>query len=222
MSGAWDEVLLDVKDWVATIAIGYLIPSFWRGTWVLFDIWLCGQPADAGLVTGDSFCFAGIIEDTEIALHRKSGWISLLIGVSLTAIGVVMMWMGLWRPKVVDIQDKVHLPWTKTALRIIMVYILGVGAVNWWRGVWYLTDYFLLPNNLTANEWGEWPLTSFWTASVVVRIRPSSDLCHDVAHRMTLTLFAHLFLADSYSGIKRLLPTLLWTFHTCSSRNLAL
>jgi hypothetical protein len=30
-----------------------------------------------------------------------------------------------------------------------------------------LTDYYLLPEKLTANEWGEWRLTSFWVSSVV-------------------------------------------------------
>jgi hypothetical protein len=165
-----DELNLYSKDWLVTLVIGFLVASYWRGTWVLLDIWLCDQPGEAGLVTGDSFCFVGIIEGPFIKQHRESGWISAGIGLALSFIGVSMMWMGLWRPDVVDITDKVHLPPTKTATRMLIVYILGFAAVNVWRGVWYLTDFFLLPNKLTVNEWGEWPLTSFWVSSIVVRV----------------------------------------------------
>jgi hypothetical protein len=78
-----------------------------------------------------------------------------------------MMWLGMWRPKVIGIQHHVHLPLYKTALRFLILYILGMAAVNLWRGVWYLTDAYLLPDKLTPNEWGEWTLTSFWVSSVV-------------------------------------------------------
>jgi hypothetical protein len=168
MGAVLDETLLYAKDWSATIFIGFLVASYWRGTWVLFDIWLCDQPPDAGLVTGDSFCFAGIIQPTELILRSGSGWKSVGIGFGLTALGVGMIWSGLWRPQVVDIKDKVHLPFYKTVLRFLIVYILAMASVNVWRGIWYLTDFYLLPNKLTANEWGEWPLTSFWVSSVVV------------------------------------------------------
>lgn len=167
MASALAVAQLYIKDWFATLFIGFMVASFWRGTWVLLDIWLCDQPSNAGITTGDSFCFAGIIEPDFLDQHQDSGWISLAIGLSMTMVGIGMMWMGLWRPRLVDVKDKVHLGFATKALRCVMVWILAVAAVNLWRGVWYLTDYHLLPNKLTENEWGSWPLTSFWVSSVV-------------------------------------------------------
>lgn len=104
--GALEEACILAKDWLATTVIGFLVTSYWRGTWTLFDVWLCDQPDDASLLYGSTFCFAGVPD--EASLHRKSGWISCGIGWGLTVVGVSLMWAGLWRPEVTGV-DKVRL-----------------------------------------------------------------------------------------------------------------
>jgi hypothetical protein len=154
-----------IKDWLTTFVIGFLVTSYWRGTWTLLDIWLCDQPADAGLTSADSFCFAGLPD--EAVKHRNSGWLSMGIGMFLTAIGVSLMWLDFWRPQVSNVKHRVQIPARRIVIRFLLVYTLGMASVNIWRGVWYLTDYFLLPNKLTATEWGDFPLASYWVSSVV-------------------------------------------------------
>lgn len=163
-----DQAILLTKDWSATLFIGALVASWWRGTWVLFDIYLCDQPDEAGITTGDSFCFVGILEDFYIEQHRDTGWHSLAIGLVCTFVGVGMMWLGVWRPQVVDVKDKVQVTPATALMRFCAIYVLGMGAVNIWRGVWYLTDFYLWPDkHLGTNQWGEWPLGSFWFSSVI-------------------------------------------------------
>ena len=77
--------------------------------------------------------FAGfIVEDYYFDVRLQSAWISAGIGVGLTAVGVVGMWMGWWRPAVTGISKKVHLPWKTVVVRFLLVYILGMAAVNLW------------------------------------------------------------------------------------------
>ena len=156
-------------DWSATLLIGALVASWWRGTWVMLDIWLCDQPENAGLTTGDSFCFVGILDDYHIDLHKTTGRDSIVMGVVFTFVGVAMMWMGLYRPQLlVNVKTRVKVGTKTTFLRFIMVWFLAIGALNWWRGVWYLTDFYLFPDkHLSENQWGSWPLGSFWTSSVI-------------------------------------------------------
>ena len=104
--GTLQEARIITKDWLATIVIGFLVTSYWRGTWTLFDIWLCDQPHDASLGYGSTFCYAGVPD--EFALRLKSGWISCGIGWGLTVVSVCLMWAGLWRPEVTGV-DKVSL-----------------------------------------------------------------------------------------------------------------
>jgi Fuseless len=188
-------VSTELVDWAATLFIGALVASWWRGTWVLLDIWMCDQPSDAGITTGDSFCHAGILTDYHIALHRDAGWYSLAIGATCTLIGVSMIWCGLWRPKVViSAREKqgIRISSTTAFFRILTIYVLGWAAVNVWRGVWYLTDYFLWPDqHLVANENGEWPLVSFWTSSVI-----GSSVCFLLQSGNALLAPPAIFLLD--------------------------
>jgi hypothetical protein len=66
-----------------------------------------------------------------------------------------------------------------------------MGAVNVWRGVWYVTDYYLLPTKLTANEWLELPLTSYWVSSVV-----GSTVCFVMHAGASLLAPPAIFLID--------------------------
>ena len=184
------------KDWLATLWIGFLVASWWRGTWVLFDIWFCQQPSAAGITTADSFCFVGILDDYHQGLHHDSGVYSLILGLFCTFVGVAMMWFGLWRPAVVldeRVSKKgVHVTYKTAFFRVAAVYILGIAAVNLWRGVWYLTDYYLWPDQyLVENVWGEWPLTSFWTSSVI-----GSTVCFLLASGNSILAPPGIFLLD--------------------------
>jgi hypothetical protein len=68
-----------------------------------------------------------------------------------------------------------------------------MGAVNVWRGVWYVTDYYLLPTNLTLNEKSglELPLTSYWVSSVV-----GSTMCFVLHAGASLLAPPAIFLID--------------------------
>lgn len=45
----------------------------------------------------------------------------------------------------------------KGVQRFVIVYILGGATVCIWRGIWYILDYYLIPDN---------PVQSFWTSCV--------------------------------------------------------
>lgn len=153
---------------------------------------MCAQPAEAGLTTGDSFCFVGILEDFYLEQRRLTGWHSIAIGFGASFFGVALMWLGLWRPEVIDVKDKVTIDWKTVVLRLGIIYFLGLGCVNIWRGVWYLTDYYILPDKgLVENKWGEWPLTSFWVTSVV-----GSTVCFLFAAGPSILAPPGIFLID--------------------------
>lgn len=124
-----------LKDWAATLLIGFLVTTYWRGTWTLMDIWDCDQPADANPIDGDFFCNSLDVRSTT---RRNSGILSYFLGLGLIAIGVAMSWTGMWSPP-----DEYISP-VRAAIRAVMLYILGFGTVNLWRGIWYLLDYLVL------------------------------------------------------------------------------
>jgi hypothetical protein len=148
-----------LKDWMATLLIGFLVVSYWRGSWVLLDLYSCQQPEDATLIRGDTFCFG--IEYTN-ATRIKSGWATYAVGNSLLFIGITIMWSGAWIPQKISSEaasasvPELALSKVKTLQRIVIVYILGAATVNIWRGIWYLTDYLVLADN---------PLASWWTTA---------------------------------------------------------
>lgn len=145
-----------LKDWLATIVIGFLVVSYWRGSWLLLDLYSCGQPQESSLVRGDSFCFA--IEPTN-ATRIKSAWVSYAVGNALLAVGVHLMWNGLWIPRkaAAGASPAKIVSFSKMVKRTCTVYVLGAATVNIWRGIWYLTDYLILPND---------PVTSWWITSL--------------------------------------------------------
>ena len=98
--GALQEARIIAKDWLATTVIGFFVTSYWRGTWTLFDIWLCDQGGDASLLYGTTFC----VTADGFSLRLKSAWISCGIGWGLTMLGVSLMWAGFWRPKLTGIE----------------------------------------------------------------------------------------------------------------------
>jgi hypothetical protein len=137
-----------LEDWAFTTVIGFLVVSYWRGTWTLLDLYSCGQPQDASLVQGNTFCFGVEVNNPT---RIRSAWGSYVVGIGLLALGIALFWSGLWIPK-----ETLEVTYIKALQRTIMVYILGAAAVNLWRGIWYLTDHLLLPDE---------PLTSWWITS---------------------------------------------------------
>lgn len=156
----------------------------------MFDIWLCNQPEDASLPTGNTFCLA------DLDLHHKSGWESYAIGMSLTILGIIAVWMGAWRPDVVidNINhEKLTITPLKAVVRFVIVYTLGMAAVNLWRGVWYLTDTYLLPDRLQVHpeEGGAFPLASYWVSSLL-----GSTVCFILFSGASLLAPPAIFLLD--------------------------
>mmetsp|Transcript_25615 Transcript_25615/g.55459 ORF Transcript_25615/g.55459 Transcript_25615/m.55459 type:complete len:560 (+) Transcript_25615:199-1878(+) len=158
---------LPVKDWSYTIAIGFFVASYWRGTWTLLDIWLCGQPDDATLAEdGNTFCFmVEALADTSAyygQLRLQSARTCYGIGIALLFVGVVLVWSGAWLPRLTATPDGTAVPGKVTPslaiVRFVILYVLGASAVCIWRGIWYWADDWILVTQ---------PLASFWTTSLV-------------------------------------------------------
>ena len=146
------DCLTPIKDWTYTILVGAFVASYWRGTWVLLDIWTCDQPPDASLVGGDLFCFLiPAMEDmppygdgTYWNLRLKSARETYLIGLGLLGLGIVVLWSGAWLPRLILMQDgtvsegKVTI--NLAIVRFLIVYALGFSAVCMWRGIWYWAE----------------------------------------------------------------------------------
>lgn len=102
------------------------------------------------MTKGETFCFASDFFDET---RRDSAWKSYGLGLGLTALGVMMMWSGMWLPKRADRDRKSKLLRRNILIRLLLVYILGLSAVQQWRGIWYLTDYYVVPNNVVKSFW---------------------------------------------------------------------
>ena len=181
------KLLNIIGDWIATVLIGIMVVSYWRGTWTLLDIWFCNQPLDASLAAGNTFCYA-VESAVDIELwttRRNSALWCYAIGMLCLIAGTTAVWLGAWRPgnsfteklkalrkpgaeisrSFKETQPKVTA--FRAFLRFAMVYVLGFSAVSTWRAIWYLQDAYLLPNILTATKSTGGipiPLASYWTS----------------------------------------------------------
>lgn len=170
------------SDWLYTVVVGFLVVSYWRGTWTLLDIWTCGQPPTASLTGGDSFCLLlPAIEDypdgENSSLRFRSASLTYGIGMGLLIFGGALMWGGVWTPN-----EPGEITRPLAAMRIVVVYILGASAVCIWRGVWYWADYWILPYDAVA---------SFWTTSLV-----GSTACFAMLSGASILAPPALFLMD--------------------------
>jgi Fuseless len=167
-----------LHDWVATIAIGVGVVSYWRGTWTLLDLYTCNQSVHATWGQGDILC--GVAPPTVLGAGNDGGnttvisdnnyndddmftvvwsstttrvtsaWVAYLVGNILFVIGLQLLWTGWWVPRT-DVAIVVTK--AKAMQRIFIVYILGAATVSIWRGIWYLSDHWMLPSD---------PVTSWW------------------------------------------------------------
>ncbi len=147
-------MLAPLYDWATTVFVGFFVVTYWRCTWVLIDLLGCGQPQDATLVNGDTFCFAVFpLYPDQIPIRLNNARASYAIGIGCLIIGALLVWKC-WVP---TNEDK-KVTRTTTVVRFVAVYFVGLAAVNVWRGVWYWADDWILPNE---------PLKSYWLTSVV-------------------------------------------------------
>lgn len=130
-----------VLDWSCTVLIGTLVVSFWRGTWLLLDVYLCQQSIHASLLNGETFCV--LQSDSR---KFQSAWISYLAGTVLLYLGLVVHSRGIWYFSTVQ-----RLTWKKSIQRMCLVYVFGIGSVFIWRGIWYASDEFFWPNSLSVS-----------------------------------------------------------------------
>ena len=168
-----EKIISFFHDWLYTYLIGILVVSFWRGTWTLYDIYLCEQKPNATLIDGSSFCY--LIEATSITnmIRYHNIWISFLIGYGLLCIGVGLAWNGKWFLAVViedeekeEKDDNVHnddnnmdtsrrkyyyISFSKMIYRFMILYTLGWGTVSIWRCYWYFADSFIFTSNIQLS-----------------------------------------------------------------------
>jgi hypothetical protein len=102
------------------------------------------------LTEGETFCFAS---DFFSESRWDSAWKSYGLGVGLTALGVMLMWSGVWLPRKAHRDLTTKLLRRKVLIRFLLVYILGLSAVHQWRGIWYLTDYYVVLNEVVGSFW---------------------------------------------------------------------
>jgi Fuseless len=124
-----------------------------QGGWVLFDIISCQQPKEAGMLNGDSFCFLGSI-GTVHDLRHNSAIEALVAGYIFLGIGLSLLNSGVWRPGKLFIQNapnklKLH----RSGLRVLIVLLLGAGTLCIWRGIWYLLDYYIKPEDALVSAY---------------------------------------------------------------------
>jgi hypothetical protein len=174
-------ILMDVG---ASILIGFLVVSYWRGTWTLLDILTCNQPGTASMVNGESFCFSGDLASPYYQQVRlSSAWQSYVAGNVLLAVGAAIIGNGWWQPAH---REKKVTP-LRATLRFLTVYILGAAAVCIWHGIWYFIDYGLLPDN---------PLASWWTFTVA-----GAALCYCLCAGASMLAPPAIFLMDGPSRL---------------------
>jgi len=138
-----------LQDWCATFVVGSAVVSYWRGTWVLWDLYTCPDTRDGTLAAGTSFCHAA--GAMHASARVSSAWWNYGIGNILLLIGIAMLWTKQW-------QFTTSAQQTRTVLRrTVLLYILGLATVCLWRGIWYLTDAYVLTSS---------PLTSYWLTSL--------------------------------------------------------
>lgn len=142
-----------LSDWCMSIVIGFLVVSYWRGTWTLLDRWTCQQPATADLLNGENFCFA--IDGGRQTVRLRSAYITYVVGYILLLCGLLPMELKLWRPR----KKRTTLTPLRAMLRIVTVYILGAATVNIWHGIWYFADYLVLPYAEAIEQ-------SYWTSTM--------------------------------------------------------
>mmetsp|Transcript_10183 Transcript_10183/g.19073 ORF Transcript_10183/g.19073 Transcript_10183/m.19073 type:complete len:493 (+) Transcript_10183:324-1802(+) len=121
-------------DWFYTILIGALVVSFWRGTWLLLDLYLCQQSQTASLVNGETFCL-------QSNTRYQSAWISYLTGILLLSFSLVVYSKRIWY-----VPTSSHLTVPKSMKRVCLVYMFGMASVCVWRGIWYASDKVFWPN----------------------------------------------------------------------------
>ena len=141
-----NSVVIDfILDWVSTFLIGFLVVSYWRGTWLLIDIYLCDQPNHSSTIDGSSFCF---ISDVTSALRTRSACRSYGIGLILLCIGLSLSWTGQWFHTFDGIG---RLPMKKALSRFFILYALGASTVFIWRGIWYATDAYIWTSSINNS-----------------------------------------------------------------------
>lgn len=117
------------RDWIYSLTIGFLVVSYWRGSWTLLDILGCDQPPDATLANGDTLCFALPAAENPRGeygtLRLKNARFSYGVGLILLGLGVTLISGGFWLPdrKTLKVTPRLG------AVRFTTVYILGASAV---------------------------------------------------------------------------------------------
>lgn len=127
------------------LSVGILVTFYWRGTWILADMYF----------------FPDSLE--------TSAWFSVGIGFG----GVVMLALPQLFQRLSESNENQTTPETasshadilsreslslatqlrKLILRFVHAYVLAFFVVNYWRGSWLLIDVHILPSNPKASAW---------------------------------------------------------------------
>ncbi len=140
------------KQWTYSVAVGTLVVTFWRGAWTLIDIYSCQSTGSATLLNGEVFCFSF---DVQSSMRRNSALASLGIGYLLTMSGKLLYSRGWFNG--IDKSEGGTTTMAKRSLtafrRVTNLQTMALGGVLIWRGLWYLSDNLLYPDNVLMSSW---------------------------------------------------------------------
>ena len=114
-----DKSLRMLNCFLTVFVIGTAVVIYWRGTWVSLDVLSMGQASN----------------------KLRSSIISAVVGFGIVFICYCSS--ESLKSRILIVRTPFPLWWG--TLEHGFVYILGFGVVNFWRGLWYLEDIFLLP-----------------------------------------------------------------------------
>jgi hypothetical protein len=115
--------LVVVDVFMSYLVLPWGVVSFWRGTWLLMDLYLWGSPFG------------------EADLHRSILYGAIIAGVCLVVASENVV-QYIYIPNQLHSNPTVH-KIGNHILGQVRSLVLAVGAVNFWRSVWYCWDEFI-------------------------------------------------------------------------------
>ena len=132
--GVWLPAVL------SQLAVGTLVVFYWRGTWVLADVYFYPDDLEASAWTSVAIGYGGML--VLAALQLCCGTSAARTTVSAAADADLTSAIGATAGDTGG-----------TPLRWLHGYLVAFLVVNCWRGVWFLLDLHVLVDDKEASAW---------------------------------------------------------------------
>jgi hypothetical protein len=129
------QFVLYIVQFLATLYIlGYSVVSYWRGTWMILDIYF--YPKNRVI---HGFICISVGSFTCLLCH--------LLRFPLNWLGRVKKFKQLSHSQLYSLTITLHL------LQLVMIYFAAFAGVCMWKGMWQLMDLWIWPNKPEASAW---------------------------------------------------------------------